>query len=131
MRIIYFDGVCNLCNGFVDFVIQRDKKRTFSYAALQGKSALLNLSNQDLGLDSVVLLYDGSVLKKSAAVLKILKELGFFYKFISISVKRSGNFILFYIKSPIKWLHKTPMVVHSFPRLAYKTPMVPQIQIHD
>ncbi len=84
MRIIYFDGVCNLCNGFVDFVIQRDKKRTFSYAALQGKSALLNLSNQDLGLDSVILLYDGSVLKKSAAVLKILKELGFFYKFISI-----------------------------------------------
>jgi predicted DCC family thiol-disulfide oxidoreductase YuxK len=84
MRIIYFDGVCNLCNGFVDFVIQRDTNRQFKYATLQGTSALQNLSNQDLGLDSVVLLYDGNTFKKSKAVLKIFQELNWFYKAIAI-----------------------------------------------
>lgn len=84
MRIIYFDGICNLCNGFVDFVIQRDTKQQFKYAALQGTSASQNLSLQDLSLDSVVLLFDGVVLKKSAAVLKIFQELNSFYKIIAL-----------------------------------------------
>lgn len=83
MRIIYFDGVCNLCNGFVDFVIQRDKKHLFHFAPLQGKSAQQLLSHQDLGLDSVVYYDNGQVYKKSIAVLKIASEIGAGYLFFS------------------------------------------------
>lgn len=83
MRIIYFDGVCNLCNGFVDFVIQRDKEHLFHFAPLQGKSAQQQLNAQDLGLDSVVFYDNGHVYKKSIAVLKIASELGAGYRFFS------------------------------------------------
>ncbi len=82
MRIIYFDGICNLCNGFVDFVIKHDPEHKFHFASLQGPTAQKQLSPQDLGLDSVVLSVDGKIYKKSKAVLLIFHELGFFYKII-------------------------------------------------
>lgn len=82
MRIIYFDGICNLCNGFVDFVIRHDPEHQFHFASLQGTTAHSQLNPQDLGLDSVVLFLDGKIYKKSKAVLLIFRELGFFYKII-------------------------------------------------
>lgn len=94
MRIIYFDGVCNLCNGFVDFVIQRDKEHQFFFAPLQGPSAQQNLNSQDLSLDSVVLFDHGTTYKKSRAVLKILSLLGAGYKFISLIGSIFPEFIL-------------------------------------
>ncbi len=97
MRIIYFDGVCNLCNGFVDFVIRRDKTHLFTYAPLQGKSAQLNLSAQDLSLDSVVFFEDGKTYKKSIAVLKILFYLGSGYKMISRWGSVLPDFVLNFI----------------------------------
>jgi predicted DCC family thiol-disulfide oxidoreductase YuxK len=83
MRIIYFDGVCNLCNGFVDFVIRQDSQNTFYFAPLQGTTAQKELLTQDLGLDTVILSSNGVVSKKSQAVLMIFKELGPFFKIIS------------------------------------------------
>jgi len=94
MRIIYFDGVCNLCNGFVDFVIQRDKEHLFQFAPLQGKSALQLLNHQDLGLDSVVYYDNGQVYKKSIAVLKIAGELSTGYRFFSKLASLLPIFIL-------------------------------------
>jgi predicted DCC family thiol-disulfide oxidoreductase YuxK len=94
MRIIYFDGVCNLCNGFVDFVIQRDKAHLFAFAPLQGQSAQQNLSAQDLSLDSVVLFDQGTTYKKSLAVLKILSHLGTGYKLLSQIASFCPEFIL-------------------------------------
>ncbi len=84
MRIIYFDGVCNLCNGFVDFVIRQDSMNKFYFASLQGTTAQKELSIQDLGLDTVILSIDGVVSKKSQAVLIIFNELGPFFKIISL-----------------------------------------------
>jgi predicted DCC family thiol-disulfide oxidoreductase YuxK len=83
MRIIYFDGICNLCNGFVDFVVSQDSLNTFYFAPLQGATAKKQLNPQDLGLDTVVLSIDGDILKKSQAVLHIFKELGLFLKIVS------------------------------------------------
>ena len=82
MRIIYFDGVCNLCNHFVDFVLNRDLQSHFVFSSLQGQSAQKNLQPSDLGLDSVILFEDGQIYKKSKAVAKILKKLHFPYNFI-------------------------------------------------
>ncbi|OFZ29679.1 MAG: hypothetical protein A2622_10675 [Bdellovibrionales bacterium RIFCSPHIGHO2_01_FULL_40_29] len=75
-RIIFFDGICPLCNGFVDFVLKKDSKRHFQYASLQSDFAKTNLPEQNLSLDSVVLLENSQIYMKSTAVLRVLFQLG-------------------------------------------------------
>ena len=77
MKIIFFDGVCGLCNGFVDFIIKIDKKKTFLFSPLQGAYASSNLApSMTQDLSSVVVLINGKVYIKSEAVQKILTEIG-------------------------------------------------------
>lgn len=76
-QIIFFDGVCNLCNAFVDFLIRRDKDQIFSFAPLQGETARHKLPDgQPARLSSVVLWNQGQILEKSDAALMILQQLG-------------------------------------------------------
>lgn len=75
--IILFDGVCNLCNSSINFVIDRDRGR-YRFASLQSDVAkkILKNSSVDPGqLDSIVLVEDGEVFKKSTAALKISTQL--------------------------------------------------------
>ncbi|MCX2477041.1 DCC1-like thiol-disulfide oxidoreductase family protein [Pedobacter sp. MC2016-05] len=77
-RIIFFDGVCNLCNASVQFAIERDKKNLFKFTALQGEyaKAFLPKLNVDLSqLNSIILLEDGQLYTKSTAALKIARKL--------------------------------------------------------
>lgn len=73
--IILFDGVCNLCNGFVQFIIKRDTDDVFRYASLQSEigQKLLSERNIDVALiDSVVLIEPGiAYYIKSDAALQI------------------------------------------------------------
>lgn len=74
--IIFFDGVCGLCNRFVDFVLTRDRRGLFRFAPLQGETARALLPESDWKLlDSVVLLSEQRYCK-SAAALRIMAELG-------------------------------------------------------
>ena len=76
--IIFFDGVCNLCNTSIDFVIQRDKKNHFLVGALQEDISKQILSKFDVRedyLDSIVLLENGEIYYKSTAALKIARNL--------------------------------------------------------
>lgn len=74
--IIFFDGVCHLCNGWVDFILRRDKQRTFFLAPLQGETAKSYLSESDRrDLNSVVLWQDGKKYYRSEAVLRIFMQL--------------------------------------------------------
>jgi predicted DCC family thiol-disulfide oxidoreductase YuxK len=81
---ILFDGVCNLCNGFVQFVIRHDARGQFRFAALQSAAgqALLAAHAQPLtpaalaNPASVLLVADGRVYSHSAAVLRIAGRLG-------------------------------------------------------
>jgi predicted DCC family thiol-disulfide oxidoreductase YuxK len=76
--VIFFDGVCNLCNGFVQFTIKRDKKSHFKFASLQSETAKKMLPENffaDQKLSSVVLLEDGKFFSKSTAALHILRGL--------------------------------------------------------
>lgn len=76
--IIFFDGVCNLCNASIDFVIQRDKKDHFLVGALQEDFSKKILSCFDVRedyLDSLVLLEKGEIYYKSTAALKIARNL--------------------------------------------------------
>lgn len=81
--VILFDGVCNLCNGFVSFIIKRDRKDTFRFAALQssyGKGFLQHFQIANNGLDTV-LLYDGkNIIARSDATIRILSSLGGIWK---------------------------------------------------
>lgn len=76
--IIFFDGVCNLCNASIDFVIQRDKYDQLLVGALQedlSRKILSNFKVREDYLDSLVLLEKGVIYYKSSAALKIAKHL--------------------------------------------------------
>ena len=71
--VILFDGVCHLCNGFVQFVLRRDPAGHFDFAPLQSEFALKRL--RKLPLDNVVLLEGPQVFEAEDAVLRILSKL--------------------------------------------------------
>ncbi len=75
--IVFFDGVCNLCNEFVQFLIWADRRKVFQVASLQGKTAEEKLPKDvRAGLTSIVLLdSEKKVYVKSKALLLILKNL--------------------------------------------------------
>ena len=80
MGIILFDGVCNLCNGAVRFIIKRDRFGKFRFASLQsdaGRALLEQNGVTHRGTDSIVYIpQQGDAFSESSAVLYILKELG-------------------------------------------------------
>lgn len=74
-RVILFDGVCNLCNSTVQFVIKHDTEGKFKFAALQSDYAKEALKNNLASLSSIVLIDEGEVYTKSTAALRIAKYL--------------------------------------------------------
>ena len=82
-KIIFYDGHCNLCNGFVNAIIKLDKKNIFLFAPLNGNHAknLLKKNNiKNTTIDSVVLFNNNSISYKSKAVIEILISLGGIYR---------------------------------------------------
>lgn len=79
-KIILFDGVCNLCNQSIQFVIERDKEDIFRFAALQstvGKKLTGERGIDPSQVDSIVLIEPGvAYYTKSTAALKIARSLG-------------------------------------------------------
>jgi predicted DCC family thiol-disulfide oxidoreductase YuxK len=77
LPVIFFDGVCGLCNAWVDFVVARDKQRRFHFSPLQGETARDWLQmTPDAPLDSVALADAEGIHRKSDAVWRILRQLG-------------------------------------------------------
>jgi len=74
--ILFFDGLCGLCNSSVDFVMKRDRRDVFRYAPLQGETAAASLSAGDReNLDSVILLTPEGTFRHTSAVVRILWKL--------------------------------------------------------
>lgn len=76
--LLLFDGVCNLCNSSVQFIIKRDPKGTFRFAALQSALGQKELQQYQLkadSLESIVLILDGKVWQRSNAALEIARRL--------------------------------------------------------
>jgi predicted DCC family thiol-disulfide oxidoreductase YuxK len=89
--LVLFDGVCNLCNGFVQFVVARDPGGRFQFGALQSASArrVLELHDTPAPLpDAIVLVDDGQLFTRSTAALRIARRLTFpwplAYAFIAV-----------------------------------------------
>jgi len=84
-KIILFDGVCNLCEASVQFVIKYDTKDIFRFVALQselGLSIVKHIGLDTKNIDSVILYEPGIAYNyKSAAALEIAKNLGGFFHF--------------------------------------------------
>lgn len=94
--VVYFDGVCNLCNRTVQFIIRHDRKAVFRFASLQSKSGqeakvraeeqsekttspdAVRAENEsrERKLDSIILFYNGKYYTRSSAALKIGMLLG-------------------------------------------------------
>lgn len=80
MYIVLFDGVCNFCNSSVQFILKRDPKALFRFAALQSEQGQAILKQHHLAtsdFDSIVLLReaDGTLYQRSSAALHIAKKL--------------------------------------------------------
>jgi predicted DCC family thiol-disulfide oxidoreductase YuxK len=83
--VLLFDGVCNLCNGSIQFVIEHDPEATFRFAPLQSAVAqelLRECGYEGATLDSVVLVDDGECYDKSDAVIRAARHLGFPYSLL-------------------------------------------------
>ncbi len=87
--VILFDGVCNLCNSFVQFVLKRDKKQTFQFASLQSTygTALSTHFNLPTTRPETIVLYDKQkILTESDAVIKIVTSFGGIWKGIFVFI---------------------------------------------
>ena len=104
--IVYFDGYCHLCNGFVDFVLRHDRSQKIQFASLQGETARQQLPTEGLkylqsdGMPSTVIVtrirqidaktkkYEKEktliVYQKSDAILQVFLELGGFWQLIYV-----------------------------------------------
>lgn len=113
-KIILFDGVCNLCNASVQYVIERDRKDVFRFAALQsdiGAKILKHIGADAKYTDSIVLYEPGVAYHyKSSAALEIAKDLGGIFSISTIfKIIPNGlrNMIYDYVaKNRYKWYGK-------------------------
>lgn len=127
-KIILFDGVCNLCNNSVNFIIEHDKKDVFRFASLQselGKKLTSERGIDSQELDSIVLIEPGVVyFKKSTAALEISKELSGGYsmlKYLSFLPEglRDGVYDLI-ANNRYKWFGKKDACMIPTPELKAK-----------
>jgi predicted DCC family thiol-disulfide oxidoreductase YuxK len=83
--ILFFDGVCGLCNGLVDWLMMRDKSHKIKYATLQGEHAkkLLNPSLRE-DLDTVVVWHQDQVYTQSEAIILCFSQLSFPWNLVRI-----------------------------------------------
>lgn len=70
--ILFFDGVCSLCNRSVDWVIRRDRQRVFRFASLRGETAKRLVPDAAKDLNSFVIWQNGVAWKRSDAVIRVL-----------------------------------------------------------
>lgn len=87
--ILLFDGVCNLCNGIVQFIIKHDPNAKFKFASLQSETGqallrMFGLKTDDF--DTFVLVRGEKYFVRSSAVLRVLDELGGIWKLFYVFI---------------------------------------------
>ncbi len=126
-KIILFDGVCNLCNSSVNFVINKDKKGIFKFAPLQsdfGEQALKKYGINPKDTDSIILIDGNKSYIKSSAALYIAEGLSGAYPLLfafMIVPKFIRNWVYDYIaKNRYKWYGKKENCMIPTPELKNK-----------
>jgi predicted DCC family thiol-disulfide oxidoreductase YuxK len=127
-KLILFDGVCNLCDSSVQYVIKHDKKNRFMFTALQSETGknIINHYNIDTAQVDSILLYtpNKGVVSKSTAALKIASKLGFptniLGVFLIIPSVISNLVYDFIAKNRYKWYGKKEACMIPTPELKSK-----------
>ena len=127
-QLILFDGVCNLCNSSVNYVIKHDKNDVFKFAPLQGETgkAIIEKFNLDTSQTDSILLYseDKGLKIKSSAALAIASKLGFPRNLLTIFYiipTFIRNWVYDYIaKNRYKWYAKKNACMIPTPELQEK-----------
>jgi predicted DCC family thiol-disulfide oxidoreductase YuxK len=127
-KIILFDGVCNLCNSSVQYVIKRDKSDIFRFAALQselGQKIIKHIGIANKNIDSIILYEPGKAYYyKSSAAIEIAKDLGGVFTFgtvFRIIPTTIRNILYDYIaKNRYKWYGKQESCMIPTPELKAK-----------
>lgn len=126
-KIILFDGVCNLCDNSVQFIIKHDAKDVFRFASLQseiGEQILKHIGVETKKVDSIVLYIPGEAYYfKAEAAMQIAKDLNSLLKIISyLSFTGSvGNFVYDYIaRNRYQWYGKKDACMIPTPELKSK-----------
>src|SRR5690606_3741339 len=127
-QLILFDGVCNLCNNSVQFVIKRDKKNQFLFAPLQGKAGkevIEEFKIDTTKVDSIILYTPlKGISYKSTATLKVASSLEFPVSLMSVFLIFTA-FIIdwlydFIARNRYKWYGKKDACMMPTPELRYK-----------
>ena len=111
-KIILFDGVCNLCNRSVQFIIKRDPNGHFKFASLQGEAGqkLLKQYGFEKEIDSFVLIENQIIYSKSTAALRVCKSLNGLWKVFAtlrfLPVSFRDFFYDIVAKNRYKWFGK-------------------------
>ncbi len=123
-HIILFDGVCNLCNTSVQFIIKRDKKGIFQFAPLQSdfaRQALENIQTSGLKTESVIYISGNKLYSRSSAALRIAKKLNtpwpVLYFFIIIPPFIRNWFYDLIARNRYKWFGKKESCMIPSPEL--------------
>ena len=127
-KIILFDGVCNLCDKSVQFIIKHDKKDVFRFVALQsdlGKKIIKHIGIDTTKTDSIILYQPGmAYFYKAEAALKITKELGGIYivlSLFSVLPNSLSNLVYDWIaKNRYKWYGKKDECMIPSPEMKAK-----------
>jgi predicted DCC family thiol-disulfide oxidoreductase YuxK len=111
--VIFFSGLCGICNRFMKLVLRHDRTGIYKFASLQGETALITLSphDQDTRKCSIVFVDEAGIYKNSDSILRILSGLGGFWRigavimmWIPKSIRDwSYNFI---VQQRYRWLGK-------------------------
>lgn len=126
-KLILFDGVCNLCNNSVQYVIKRDQKNTYLFAPLQskvGQQIIEQFQIDTVKTDSILLYTNGKLYSKSTAALKVAATLGFPTNILSICIVIPAfirNWVYDFIaKNRYKWYGKKEACMIPTPELKSK-----------
>ena len=121
--IILFDGICNLCNGAVQFLLKRDKTEQFIFASLQSdaaKNILLQYNVKKMTLDSIILIEDDQLYQKSTAVLRICKKLDRPWSLLSytefLPLRFRDKLYEFIAKHRYKWFGRKDTCIMMIPK---------------
>lgn len=99
-KIIFFDGVCGLCNKTVNFLMRIDKRQNLKFAPLQGQTAQGRLPAEIIeDLNTLIFYENGKLSNRSTAVLRAIKAIGGFWRLL---------YVFIIIPSPMRdWIYKT------------------------
>lgn len=126
-KVILFDGVCNLCNGAITFIIKRDKKDVFRYAPLQSEIGKKLAAKHDIDLqkvDSIILITNNKAVSKSTAALRIAQQLSgawpLFMVFLIVPTFIRNGVYDFIARNRYKWFGKKDACMIPTPELKSK-----------